>query len=466
MTDYFGTSNADSILGSLSADNIFGYDGNDTLDGNTGNNGDVIYGGANNDRIFLRTSSSPFSAGATAFGGNDNDTVSGSIYKDLIYGDLGADSLLGSGGDDTIAGTNQGGSTSDSGDAIRGDADNDLLYGNSGNDDVRGGSGNDTVFGGQNEDNVVGDAGNDRLYGDLGNDNLRGLIGNDTMTGGGGLDTFHITPLQNADEIDVITDFEGDLTTNIIDSLNIPPQSGVTLEAYASGSNMRVRAITSTQQTDFLVVIGRSDLVSAFNSAFRVSNSTELDLSENATDALAAGLAPSPEGAPNPLDVMQEALEALRAGKPIPESNPLAKSGLSIQALETQIDEILAASEGREILNNSVSGNIPVGEIDPLTGSTAPSELPELKVYTPEQQAEIDKILNGEGRGFFFDGEDNVYIEKGWSITVPDYEGRESISYGGLILTNPEFSQDAYYIATEDLANVPTFEEWKAQQLI
>ncbi|HIK30248.1 MAG TPA: hypothetical protein IGS31_02680 [Oscillatoriales cyanobacterium M4454_W2019_049] len=169
------------------------------------------------------------------------------------------------------------------------------------------------------------------------------------------------------------------------------------------------------------------------------------ELSENATDALTAGLAPSPEGSPNPLDVMQEALEALRAGQPIPESNPLAKSGLSIQSLETQIDEILAASEGREILNNSISGNIPNGEVDPLTGSPAPEELPELKVYTPEQQAEIDKILNGEGRGFFFDGEDNVYIEKGWSITVPDYEGRESISYGGLILTNPEFSQDAYY---------------------
>lgn len=199
---------------------------------------------------------------------------------------------------------------------------------------------------------------------------------------------------------------------------------------------------------------------------FVFSNNPESELSKNATDALAAGLAPSPEGAPNPLKVMQEALESLRAGQPIPDSNPLAKSGLSIQTLETQIDEILAASEGREILNNSVSGNIAVGEIDPLTGSPRSPELPPVKEFTPEQMAEIDKILDGEGSGYFFDGEDNIYIQKGWSITVPDYQGQASISYGGLILTNPEFSQDAYYLATEDQPDAPTFEVWKAQQLI
>lgn len=211
---------------------------------------------------------------------------------------------------------------------------------------------------------------------------------------------------------------------------------------------------------------GRADLEIAFNSAFRVSNSPESELSQNATDALAAGLAPSPEGAPNPLEVMQEALDSLQAGKPIPDTNPLAKSGLSIPALETQIDEILAASEGREILNNSVSGNIAEGKIDPLTGSPSSPELPPLKEYMPEQMSEIYKILDGEGSGYFFDGEDTIYIEKGWSITVPDFQGQASISYGGLILTNPELSQDAYYLATEDKADVPTFEAWKAQQVI
>lgn len=460
MTNYFGNDLPNNILGSVLADQIYGYAGNDTLDGNTGANGDVIYGGGDNDRLFLSTTTNNSALGATAFGENGNDTVSGSIYKDLIYGDLGADSLLGSSESDTIAGTNQAGDTGDAGDNIRGEAGNDILYGNTGNDQLQGGLGNDTIYGGQNEDNLVGDGGNDRLFGDLGNDALRGLAGSDIMTGGSGNDTFHIpAPLQNVGDLDVITDFAGDLTTNIIDSLNIAPQAGVDFEARGLNGDMYVKAISATQQVDFLIVQGRANLVGAFNAAYRMSNpgtdeNPEL-AAESPLDALYPIPEPSPDGTPTPLEVMQEAVEALKAGKPIPESNPFSGQPISIESLQTQIDDILGAPQGLEILKNSVNRTLPEGTIDPLTGSPVVVDKP-LKIYTPEQLAEIDKILETQEEGIYFDGEEYIPIQRGWRITAPDFQGQPSISYGGLIFTNPDF--DPYYEYAITGADSPTFD--------
>lgn len=467
MPNYFGDLVLpDTILGSVLADQIYGYGGNDVLDGNTGANGDVIYGGADNDRIFLKTTTNNSALGATAFGGNGNDTVSRSIYKDLIYGDLGADSLLGSSESDTMAGTNQAGDIGDAGDNIRGEAGNDVLYGNTGNNQLQGGLGNDTIYGGQNEDNLVGDQGNDQLWGDLGNDALRGLAGSDVMTGGSGNDTFHIpAPLQNVGDLDVIKDFAGDLTTNIIDSLNIAPQAGVDFEARGFNGHMYVKAISATQQVDFLIVEGRANLVDIFNAAYRTSNlgadeNPEL-AAESPLDALFPIPEPSPDGTPTPLEIMQEAVEALKAGKPIPESNPLHDKVLSasvdeaINTLQTQIDDILGAPQGLEILKNSVNRTLPEGTIDPLTGSPVVVDKP-LKIYTPEQIAEMDKILETQEEGVYFDGEEYIPIQRGWRIPAPDFQGQPSISYGGLIFTNPEF--DPYYEAALTGADSPTFD--------
>lgn len=203
----------------------------------------------------------------------------------------------------------------------------------------------------------------------------------------------------------------------------------------------------------------RDKLVKAFNAAYRTSNlgtdeNPEL-AAESPLDALFPTPEPSPDGSPTPLEIMQEAVDALKAGKPIPESNPFSGQFISIESLQTQIDDILGAPQGLEILKNSVNGTLPEGTIDPLTGSPVVVDKP-LKIYTPQQIAEMDKILETQEEGMYFDGEEYIPIRRGWRITAPDFQGQPSISYGGLIFTNPEF--DPYYEYAITGEDSPTFD--------
>ena len=86
-----------------------------------------------------------------AFGGDGNDTVTGSANGDQLFGDAGNDRLSGAGG-------------------------SDLLFGGAGNDMLTGGDGDDQMF---------GQAGNDRMIWNPGDDS-------DLMEGGDGTDTAEI----------------------------------------------------------------------------------------------------------------------------------------------------------------------------------------------------------------------------------------------------------------------------------
>jgi len=96
-----------------------------------------VYGNGGNDTINLAgvTSANGFTslAASSVYGGEGDDTITGSPFDDKIYGDAGADSLLANGGDDTI----DGGTGNDS---LNGQGGNDI-YRFVGNDDL----GQDTI---------------------------------------------------------------------------------------------------------------------------------------------------------------------------------------------------------------------------------------------------------------------------------------------------------------------------------
>ena len=97
--------------------------------------------------------------------------------------------------------------------------DHSWKFGGNGNDSLSGSSGNDTIDGGDGNDHINGYSGHDTLIGGDGNDNLRGSHGNDQIDGGTGSDT--ITTGSGLDKIilrigdggntlsdaDIITDF-------------------------------------------------------------------------------------------------------------------------------------------------------------------------------------------------------------------------------------------------------------------
>jgi hypothetical protein len=101
------------------------------------------------------------------FGGDANDTLTGSGQADHLYGGAGNDAIDGQGGYDYL----------------EGDAGADTLQGGAGNDSLLGGSGNDSLVGGDNDDYLAGGAGSWRL-GD------HAVSDNDTLVGGAGTDTY------------------------------------------------------------------------------------------------------------------------------------------------------------------------------------------------------------------------------------------------------------------------------------
>ena len=203
-----GSSQNDWIRGNVWVNRLFGGAGNDTIMGGGGSasDGDIIKGGAGNDKLYGGQGDDTLEGGPGAdqlFGGPDSDTISYEGSKTGVfvrlrdgaarYGDAAGDvykdveNVIGSAYNDTLSGNNRPatGSTRAGDNTLRGGRGDDRLYGGSGNDRLYGDDGNDRVFGGGDDDALYGGAGNDWLQGGPDADQLEGGDGDDTLYGGG-----------------------------------------------------------------------------------------------------------------------------------------------------------------------------------------------------------------------------------------------------------------------------------------
>lgn len=272
-----GTGGNDSLYGYNGNDVLNGGDGDDYLDGGWGN--DEINGGAGLDRTTLEfwnmaagvtiaitddqvvttytgTKTLTGLEGATIYGSNFSDNVTGGSTVDVFVGRNGDDVLRGLGGSDALYGEN-------GNDTLEGGDGDDVLSGGWGNDIVNGGAGidravldfqslgaavtyvfngdavvttsggdqtliameamdaygsaygdiltggayTDTLFGRNGDDTLSGAGGQDNLYGENGADTLNGDAGSDWLYGGTGHDE-----LNGGDDTDYLTG-EGDNDT-------------------------------------------------------------------------------------------------------------------------------------------------------------------------------------------------------------------------------------------------------------
>lgn len=170
------------------------------------------------------TGDTAFTTAITAYGGDDDDTLTGGDGADTLYGGPGDDTLAGGAGADTLYG-DEGDDTFDEGDAangadtFNGGAGTDIVdysartadltvtidgTANDGdgaateNDDLAadmegaiGGSGADNFTGSASADTFEGGAGDDTIDGGDGADTIKGGLGADTITGGLGDDTLY-----------------------------------------------------------------------------------------------------------------------------------------------------------------------------------------------------------------------------------------------------------------------------------
>lgn len=217
----------DSINGRGGDDDLQGDVGADTLDGGPGE--DVISGGSENDTVNYSTSTEDLQISLdgqandglpsepdfikedveNVFGGQGDDTITGSPVNNRFEGGAGDDSIdggdgvdvvIGGGDSDLLAGgagfdyveypgrsehlelsidgqANDG--AIDEGDDIRDDVEyvtggygDDELTGGDNTDFLDGDQGDDTFFGGDGDDTFIGDAGNDVFHGEAGSDRV------------------------------------------------------------------------------------------------------------------------------------------------------------------------------------------------------------------------------------------------------------------------------------------------------
>lgn len=110
-----------------------------------------------------------------------HDTLYGAASNDTLHGYAGFDRLFGGNGNDLI----DGGLGND---LLRGGGDRDQLFGRDGNDVLFGDRGDDTLEAGDGDDQLYGGYQADAMYGQNGNDLLKGELGADTLNGGAGND--------------------------------------------------------------------------------------------------------------------------------------------------------------------------------------------------------------------------------------------------------------------------------------
>jgi len=250
----YGSTEADTIVGSdfndnlrggLGNDTLYGGEGDDFLDGGAGD--DKMYGGEGNDtyivdsthdvvvelegqgidhvKSYIDYTLRPNVENLTLLG-DENLNGSGNSLNNVIKGNSGSNSLFGGDGDDSISGLA-------GNDTIRGGNGNDYLDGGDGVDlasyrDASAGvvvdlsittksqdtvgAGRDTLKNFENlegsnfSDRLSGDALNNKIAGHAGDDIIRGRAGNDDLTGGAGADKF-VFEAASINGVDRIRDF-------------------------------------------------------------------------------------------------------------------------------------------------------------------------------------------------------------------------------------------------------------------
>ncbi|MDO7835870.1 type I secretion C-terminal target domain-containing protein [Sphingobium sp. HBC34] len=239
-----GTSNDDSLFGSLGPDMLYGYAGDDSLSAGAGDDllvggegSDIMRGGEGNDR-FLYTDRGFGTDLIVDFTAGDRIDL-----RTLNIADMAqlAPFMRQSGNDVHIAFTWAGRSeTIIVQDKLVADLTvADFLFNSASDPVLAEGTGNaDTVFGGKGNDHVYGDSGNDSLSGGAGRDVLIGGAGLDIIRGGAGADRFLVrTGDSGGSQIDRILDFsssEGDR----LDLRRIDPsdEAGDQLLSFVSGA--------------------------------------------------------------------------------------------------------------------------------------------------------------------------------------------------------------------------------------
>ncbi|MEF3047355.1 Hint domain-containing protein [Pseudotabrizicola sp. L79] len=146
----FGGVDNDQLLGADGDDTLHGDDGNDMLEGNTGD--DLMFGGAGNDSLDGGLGDDTLDGGTgddvlagadgddLLTGGLGNDTLDGGVNNDTLLGGDGADSLVGDFGRDLL----------DLGTDGTPDGVADVAYGGFDEDTITGVGIGDTVYGGGN----------------------------------------------------------------------------------------------------------------------------------------------------------------------------------------------------------------------------------------------------------------------------------------------------------------------------
>ena len=202
-----GTSLPAVIIGGDGADSLWGGSAKDTLDGGNGDDlvvglppfgstdtGDVIKGGAGNDKLYGMAGDDSIDDGAGddwLKGGSGNDSLGGGLGKDDVRGDAGTDtvnytrSLPLTVSLDDIADDGR----SSEGDNVHTDVEN--IDGGDGDDLFQGSDAPNTIWAGVGHDYVNGRGGPDSLYGSYGDDEMTGWSGDDTISGGSGNDNLH-----------------------------------------------------------------------------------------------------------------------------------------------------------------------------------------------------------------------------------------------------------------------------------
>jgi Ca2+-binding RTX toxin-like protein len=162
-TRAFGGDGNDTLTGTGTGFFLQGNQGADSLTGGVG--GGIIYGGADNDTIHVVGSGTSTATHNLVNGNAGDDTiVSTNVAGDTLYGGQGQDNITGAG--------------------------NDLVNGNAGNDVILGAGGNNTLYGGQDNDSISTSGANDLINGNAGNDTIHdtGATGQATIHGGQGND--------------------------------------------------------------------------------------------------------------------------------------------------------------------------------------------------------------------------------------------------------------------------------------
>lgn len=238
---------------------INGTDGADYLQARPG---DVVDGGAGDDRLVLDfdgaserivfvAPESPalwHNRAGVRFTNIEEFSITGGKGDDLLTGSSGSDRFEGGSGRDVL----YGGAGLDE---LHGGRAADLLDGGGGGDYLYGDSGADVIHGGSGADYIVGGTGNDRLYGGSGSDLLThrsGEDGRDHIDGGSGRDTLSLqladTGLAAAAPGATTTLADGTTITNIE---RYEVQSSWSADAAAKGPTLITSDGADTVTTDW-----------------------------------------------------------------------------------------------------------------------------------------------------------------------------------------------------------------------